>query len=115
MSYSGDVEKVKQVFLNVEIPQRTKGIYYSISGFQHAYITHNFLQAKQKLLIVGDAGGRDYWFLKTMGKDVVCVDIAKQSTILDLIIADVTTKIPFKNSRFDSVVANEVLEHLLED
>jgi len=74
-----------------------------------------YLDGKEQVLIVGDAGGRDYLYLTGLGKRVFVVDIAPQVTIPNLIRQSITERTPFPDGFFDGIIMADVLEHLFED
>ncbi|HEY4759111.1 MAG TPA: class I SAM-dependent methyltransferase [Thermoguttaceae bacterium] len=95
------------------------------SGFVHfgggaevQFIYKEFLKdlsKGSKILIIGVMGGRDYFFLKYLGFDVVAVDIGKQPDIDPIIMCNVEEELPFESDSFDAVLVGEVLEHLKND
>lgn len=69
-----------------------------------------------KVLIIGDGGGRDYWYLRWKGiQDLTVVDIAPQSAVPNLIQCDIAGPVPFAPGSFDCVIACDILEHLYDD
>ncbi len=73
-------------------------------------------EGAKRILIVGDGGGRDYWYLRWMGfEDLTVVDIAPQPVIPGLIQGDIAGPLPFAAGSFDCVVACDILEHLYDD
>lgn len=87
----------------------------STDAYISAKNTARFLKGKRKILIIGDAGGRDYEYLTSLGKEVHVLDIAPQANIPNLTIQSIENKTPFDSEAFDGVVLNEVLEHLWHD
>lgn len=84
-------------------------------GFIPAINTARFLHTSKRVLVVGDAGGRDAQYLVALGKEVVQVDLAPQPGVPDLIVQSIEERTPFEDGAFDGVVLNEVLEHLYFD
>lgn len=76
----------------------------------------HFLAEKDRILLVGDATGRDHKLLTYMGKQVFVVDIVpnRQNTP-NYYQQSITEKTPFNGKFFDGVVLAEVIEHLFED
>lgn len=70
-----------------------------------------------RILVVGDGGGRDYWYLCWKGyHDVTSMDIAPQSEVPGLIQHDLAADtMPFEPHSFDCIIACDVLEHLYDD
>jgi SAM-dependent methyltransferase len=98
----------------ISIPSRVQRYYNNILGFEYAEAVRKMVGDKQKVLVIGDGGGRDYYYLKMHGKKVIALDIAPQPVIPDLVLGD-AARLPFKGGSFDAVVCMEVLEHLFED
>lgn len=99
---------------SIPVPQSVQRYYINLTGYEYAEAVRNFVGNKTDILIIGDGGGRDYYYLKMCGKRVVAMDIAHQKIIPDLIIGD-AVNLPFKKSTFDAVVCMEVIEHLFDD
>ncbi len=87
----------------------------SPDAFIHAQFTLSNLGPCQDVLLVGDAGGRDYLMLKDAGKRLTVVDIVDHEYIPGLIVQSIEDTLPVQNESFDAVVCNEVLEHLERD
>lgn len=92
-----------------------KPLLRSTDNYIPAVNTARFLQNTKRILIVGDAGGRDWNYLTQIGKEVYVLDIAPQDNIPNLIVQSIEKKTPFQSEFFDGVVMNEVLEHLWFD
>lgn len=90
---------------------------YFINPYAYEYVSavRQFVGDAEHVLIIGDGGGRDYFSLKLMGKKPLVLDIATQSIIPHLVIADANWPLPFRCGTFDAVVMAEVLEHLPQD
>ena len=70
----------------------------------------------KKILIVGDGGGRDFWYLRWKGiEDIQVIDIAPQSMIPELIQCDVAGTLPFPSGTFDCAIGCDIIEHLYDD
>lgn len=97
------------------IPSAAQRYFNNAYSFEYVTAIRRFVGDAQRVLIIGDGCGRDYYSLKLLGRQVVVMDIALQTVIPDLVIADANKPLPFAASSFDVVVMAEVLEHLPED
>jgi SAM-dependent methyltransferase len=97
------------------IPTSVQRYFNNPLGFEYVTAVRRFVGSAERVLIIGDGGGRDYFSLKLLGKRPVVMDIAPQSVIPDLVIADANSPLPFAPGTFDAVVMAEVLEHLPQD
>lgn len=90
---------------------------YFLNAFAFEYVQgiRTFVGGADRVLVIGDGGGRDYYSLKLLGRRPVAMDVARQSVIPDLVIGDANKPLPFAAGTFDAVVMAEVLEHLPED
>jgi SAM-dependent methyltransferase len=96
------------------VPSRVQRYYNDIVGFEYAEAVRLMVGDREKVLLIGDGGGRDYFYLTMYGKKVISLDIAPQPVIPNLINGDAAL-LPFKDETFDAVVCMEVLEHLFDD
>lgn len=87
----------------------------SLDSYIPATATARYLEGKRRILIVGDAGGREWRYLSQLGKEIHVVDIAPQENIPNLCVQSIERQTPFPEEYFDGVVMNEVLEHLFHD
>jgi len=92
-----------------------KPLLRSLDSYIAAVSTGHFLSGKQKILVVGDAGGRERAYLSSLGKEVDVLDLCAQEEVPNLVIQSIETRTPFPDQLFDGVVLNEVLEHLFLD
>ena len=97
------------------IPSSVQRYFNNPLGFEYVTAIRQFVGDADRVLVIGDGGGRDYFSLKLLGKRPVAMDIAPQSIIPDLVIADANSPLPFAPRAFDAAVMAEVLEHLPQD
>ncbi len=97
------------------IPSSVQRYFNNAYGFEYVAGIRHLVSKAERVLIIGDGGGRDYYSLKLLGKRPVVMDVAAQSIIPDLVIADANAPLPFAPGSFQAVIMAEVLEHLLED
>jgi SAM-dependent methyltransferase len=98
-----------------EQPESVERYWMSLTGYEYAQAVRDFVGGARRVLVIGDGGGRDFWSLRALGKEVTAVDVAPQSVIPDVVIANVTEPLPFPDGSFDAVVMAEVIEHLFAD
>lgn len=98
-----------------DLPLRVRRCFVNWAGFESIYFIRRLVGEAKRVLIVGDYGGRDYWSLRLLGKEVYVLDIAPQKDIDHLILADITRPLPVREDSFDAVVIADVIEHLVED
>lgn len=84
-------------------------------GFIPAAATLEFLAGRKKVLVVGDAGGRDSQVLAAEGCDVWQLDLAPQPLVPEIVTQSIEDRTPFPDGEFDGIVINEVIEHLFRD
>jgi SAM-dependent methyltransferase len=97
------------------IPASVQRQFVNPTAFECVATIRRFASAARRVLIVGDGGGRDYYSLKLLGKRPIVMDIASQSIIPEIVIADANAPFPFAPRSFDAVIMAEVIEHLPND
>lgn len=85
-----------------------------LRDFEGSYIIARLVNDKSKILNVGCLWGRDYFFLDSLGKEIVNLDLGKQN-VPNLVVGDITKKTFFKNKEFDAIIMGDIIEHILED
>lgn len=96
-------------------PVRVQRYLNNLTNYEYAATISEWVSGARDVLIVGDAGGRDYYTLQDRDRRVVVLDVAPQHGIDRLVLADVSLGIPFRAGAFDAVVMAEVIEHLIHD
>ncbi|MBM4284583.1 MAG: class I SAM-dependent methyltransferase [Deltaproteobacteria bacterium] len=101
------------------VPAKYQSNFINLGGAYEAYyiIYRLISQFKKegKVLVIGVAGGRDYYGMLLRGYDVYGFDIAIISDINKLVIGNVESPLPFRKYTFDVVIMGEVIEHLKYD
>ena len=87
----------------------------STDNYIPAVNTARFLSGKSRILIVGDAGGREYRYLSQQAKEIYCLDLSDQAFLPNVVVQSIEDKTPWADNFFDGVVMNEVVEHLFRD
>lgn len=99
----------------MQAPWRNKPLLRSPDSYIAAMHTANALKGCDRVLVVGDAGGRERAYLSALGKEVHVLDIAPQPEVERFLLQSIEEKTHFPDGYFDGVVMNEVLEHLFLD
>lgn len=97
------------------IPTSVQRYFNNPYSFEYVTAIRALLGDAQRVLVIGDRGGRDYFSLKLLGKSPVVLDITTQPVIPEFVMADANAPLPFASKTFDAVVMAEVVEHLPED
>ena len=82
--------------------------------FEASYINAQLIGDKKKILNIGCLWGRDYYFLKCLGKEIYNFDLGDQK-LPNMNIGDISKRTKFKDKEFDAILIGEVIEHLFED
>lgn len=108
--------------IGVEVPERYQSNFVRVAGAgEHVYIldrliTEHFPEGGPlRCLVVGVFGGRDYFYLKAKGHDVIGMDLQPVEGIADVRTCSAEDTWPFGSQEFDVVVMGEILEHLHHD
>lgn len=97
------------------VPSPVQRYFNNAYAFEYVAAIRRLVGNAQRILIIGDAGGRDYFSFKLIGRMPVVMDVAPQSLVPHLVIADANAPLPFAAGTFDAVVMAEVIEHLPDD
>jgi SAM-dependent methyltransferase len=97
------------------VPSPVQRYFNNAYGFEYVAAIRRLVGNAQRVLIIGDAGGRDYFSLRLIGRQPLVMDVAEQALVPDLVIADANAPLPFAAATFDAVVMAEVVEHLTDD
>jgi len=98
-----------------EVPSSVQRYFINPYAFEYVQAIRRFVAGARRVLIIGDGGGRDYYSLSLLGKQPVVMDIAVQSVVPAMVLADANAPLPFAPETFDAVVMAEVIEHLPND
>src|SRR3989442_1117738 len=77
------------------VPPSVQRYFVNYTGYEYASTIGRMLEGQQRILVIGDGGGRDFYWLRMHGKEVYSLDIAPQSAIDKLVIADASFTLPF--------------------
>jgi len=114
-----DLKRAYVGSLGCDVPTRYQSCFVAWGGSAEVqYIYGRWareLPAEGRVLVVGVVGGRDFFLMKSLGFDVVGLDIAPQPEIAPVVTGNVEEELPFDEAEFDLVIISEVLEHLRND
>ena len=83
---------------------------------EHLHLLDNIIgKNKSSVLVVGVFGGRDFWGLKSLGHDVVGLNLTSDLNCSPTFVGNVEDPWPFESESFDVIVMGEILEHLVKD
>ena len=92
--------------------------YNSFTSFFRIHAAWEYAACRpgDRVLLVGDGGGKDYWYFAWQGVRCEAVDVAEQALLPGVIIADISAgELPFAPETFDAIVMCDVLEHIYND
>ena len=87
---------------------------FGFREYEAGTIIKNLVGDKKEVLNIGCWWGRDYFFLEEINKNVTNLDLQDQN-LPNMVVADITRGLPFKDKTFDVVLLPEVIEHIVED
>jgi SAM-dependent methyltransferase len=96
------------------VPEPVARHFANLSGYEIAVFLRRLVPRRTRTLIVGVGAGRDWWYLG-LDNEVVALDVAEQSTVPNVVLADFSRDIPFPDEYFGAVVISDVLEHVIDD
>jgi len=97
-----------------DVPEPVARHFANLSGYEIAVFLRRLVPRATRILVVGVGTGRDWWYLG-LENDAVALDVAPQSTVPDVVLADFSQEIPFPDGHFGAVVISDVLEHVFDD
>jgi SAM-dependent methyltransferase len=97
-----------------EAPEAVARHFVNLAGYETAVFLRRLVPRAGRVLVVGVGTGRDWWYLR-LDNDVVGLDLVEQSTVPEVVIADLSERIPFEDGTFAAVVISDVLEHVFRD
>lgn len=80
----------------------------------HCKEIERFIKDKNKILLIGGSGGRDFGFLKAIGADFTVLDIVRIDHP-NSVCQSIEERTPFSDNEFDGIIFLAVLEHLVYD
>jgi SAM-dependent methyltransferase len=97
-----------------DVPEPVARHFVNLSGYEIAVFLRRLVPRGGRVLVVGVGAGRDWWYLG-LDNEAVALDLVDQSTVPDVVVADVARELPFPDAHFDAVVMSDVLEHIFDD
>ena len=96
------------------VPEPVARHFANLSGYEIAVFLRRLVPRSVRVLVVGVGTGRDWWYL-SLENEAIALDLADQSTVPDVVLADFSREIPFPADHFGAVVISDVLEHVFDD
>ena len=97
------------------IPSSYAPMARAIQEIEPATLIVDLARGFQRVLNVGPSWGRDYYELTQAGHQVFNLDVARQSHLPQIVIANIACTSPFPDQSSDAVLMAEVLEHIWND
>ncbi len=102
-----------------DVPPQFLSNFVGIGGASEQQYTLKELMGKvigqKKILIIGLSGGRDYWYMKTLGHNVEGFDLTAPDGFEDVHVGNIEDSTTLPKKKYDFIVMGEVLEHLRDD
>lgn len=111
--------RMKQQYLlrtGLHVPETYQSAFVCLGGASDVHYTiAASLAPSSKILLIGDFGGRDYFFLDGTGHTVTVFDLDTNPHFKNQVIGNLEEPLPFAANSFDAVILCGVLEHVLRD